>query len=202
VSILFEPQRLGRIEIQNRLIRSATYYGLADPNGRVGDASVELMKTLASNAVGLIVTGFAFVSRSGQVFGDMNGIDRDEQIPGYRRMTDAVHELEGRIVMQIVHAGIVSAMAARRGEPRLVVSAEEGASGPASGTREMTEEDIETIIDAFGQAARRVEEAGFNNVPGDQSLRALPSALRRSCTARRASPARRRFSTWLASIRA
>ena len=57
MSILFEPQRLGRIEIQNRLIRSATYYGLADSDGRVGDASVELMKTLASNAVGLIVTG-------------------------------------------------------------------------------------------------------------------------------------------------
>lgn len=164
MSILFEPQRLGRIEIQNRLIRSATYYGLADPDGRVGDASVELMRTLASHAVGLIVTGFAFVSRSGQVFGDMNGIDSDDQIPGYRRMTDAVHELEGKVVMQIVHAGIVSTMAAQRGEPRLVVSAEEGPSGPESGTREMTEDDIETIIDAFGQAARRVEEAGFDGV--------------------------------------
>jgi 2,4-dienoyl-CoA reductase-like NADH-dependent reductase (Old Yellow Enzyme family) len=164
VSILFEPQRLGRIEIQNRLIRSATYYGLADPNGRVGDASVELMKTLASNAVGLIVTGYAFVARSGQVFPDMNGIDRDEQIPGYRKMTRAVHDLQGRVVMQIAHGGVASAMAVRRGEPRLAVSAGDEPSDSGSGPREMTDEDIETIIDAFGQSARRVEEAGFDGV--------------------------------------
>jgi 2,4-dienoyl-CoA reductase-like NADH-dependent reductase (Old Yellow Enzyme family) len=164
VSILFQPQRLGRIEIQNRLIRSATYYGLADPKGRVGDASVELMKTLASGGVGLIVTGFAYVSPNGQVFGDMNGIDSDEQIAGYRRMTAAVHQFDGKVIMQIVHAGFVAGMANRRGEPRLFVSAAEGESSPESGTREMTEEDIETIIDAFGQAARRVQEAGFDGV--------------------------------------
>jgi len=164
VSVLFQPQRLGRIEIRNRLVRSATYYGLADESGRVGDASVELMKTLAGNAVGLIITGYAFVARSGQVFPDMNGIDSDEQIPGYRKMTRAVHDLEGRVVMQIAHGGVASATAVRRGEPRLVVSAGDEPSDPESGPREMTDEDIETIVDAFGRAARRVEEAGFDGV--------------------------------------
>jgi len=162
--MLFQPQRLGRIEIQNRLIRSATYYGLADSDGRVGDTSVELMKMLASGGVGLIVTGFAYVSPGGQVFEDMNGIDSDEQIPGYHRMTQAVHELDGKVVMQVVHAGLLAGAAARRGEPRLVVSAGEAQSSPESGTREMTEEDVETVIDAFGRAARRVQEAGFDGV--------------------------------------
>ncbi len=134
MSILFQPQRLGRIEIQNRLVRSATYYGLADENGRVGDASVELMKTLAGNEVGLIITGYAFVARSGQVFPDMNGIDSDEQIPGYRRMTQAVHDLQGRVVMQIAHGGVASATAVRRGEPRLAVSAGEGPSDSENGS--------------------------------------------------------------------
>ena len=49
MSILFQPLQVGRIEIRNRLVRSATYYGLADENGHVGDASVELMKTLTSD---------------------------------------------------------------------------------------------------------------------------------------------------------
>jgi 2,4-dienoyl-CoA reductase-like NADH-dependent reductase (Old Yellow Enzyme family) len=164
VSVLFQPQRIGRIEIRNRLVRSATYYGLADERGRVGDASVELMKTLAGNAVGLIITGYAFVARSGQVFPDMNGIDSDEQIPGYRRMTRAVHHLRGRIVMQIAHGGVASAAAVRRGEPRLAVSADENPSGPRDRPREITEEEIETIVDDFGRAARRVEEAGFDGV--------------------------------------
>jgi 2,4-dienoyl-CoA reductase-like NADH-dependent reductase (Old Yellow Enzyme family) len=161
---LFQPQRVGRIELQNRLIRSATYYGLADEEGRVGDASVELMRTLAGGGVGLIITGYAFVARDGQVFVDMNGIDSDDQIPGYRRMTRAVHDLEGRVVMQIAHGGVASATAIRRGEPRLAVSPQEAPSDAEGAAREMTDADIERIIDAFGQAARRVEEAGFDGV--------------------------------------
>jgi 2,4-dienoyl-CoA reductase-like NADH-dependent reductase (Old Yellow Enzyme family) len=164
VSILFQPQRVGRIELENRLVRSATYYGLADEKGRVGDASVELMKTLAGSGVGLIITGYAFVARDGQVFVDMNGIDSDDQIPGYRRMTRAVHDLEGRVVMQIAHGGVASATAIRRGEPRLAVSAEAAPSDAEGAAREMTDADIERIIDAFGRAARRVEEAGFDGV--------------------------------------
>jgi 2,4-dienoyl-CoA reductase-like NADH-dependent reductase (Old Yellow Enzyme family) len=164
VSVLFQPQRIGRIEIRNRLVRSATYYGLADESGRVGDASVALVKSLAGNAVGLIITGYAFVARSGQVFPDMNGIDSDEQIPGYQRMTRAVHDLEGKVVMQIAHGGIASAAAVLRGEPRLAVSAGDGPSDTENVPREMTDEDIETIVEAFGRAARRVEAAGFDGV--------------------------------------
>jgi 2,4-dienoyl-CoA reductase-like NADH-dependent reductase (Old Yellow Enzyme family) len=164
VSILFEKKRLGRLEIRNRLVRSATCDGLADERGCVGDASVELMRTLARGAVGLIVTGFAYVARSGQVFPDMNGIDSDEQIPGYRRMTRAVHDLGGRIVMQIAHGGVAAAAVARRGETRLAVSAGDAPPDSENPPREMTGEEIEAIIEAFGRAARRVEEAGFDGV--------------------------------------
>jgi 2,4-dienoyl-CoA reductase-like NADH-dependent reductase (Old Yellow Enzyme family) len=164
VSILFEPQRIGRIEIKNRFVRSATYYALSDENGFVSDASVDLMRTLASNDVGLIITGYAFVARSGQVFADMNGIDSDEQIAGYRRMAETVHELDGRIVMQVAHGGVASMTAARRGERLLAVSVLDGLPERGVRPREMTNEDIETVIDAFGQSARRVEEAGFDGV--------------------------------------
>jgi 2,4-dienoyl-CoA reductase-like NADH-dependent reductase (Old Yellow Enzyme family) len=164
MSVLFQPQRVGRIELKNRFVRSATYYGLADEAGHVGDLSVELMRTLASNDVGLIITGFAFVARSGQVFADMNGIDTDEQIAGYRKMTRAVHDLDGRIVMQIVHGGVMSGAVASRGERQLAVCVGDEQQDPARQPKEMTDEDIETIIDAFGESARRVQEAGFDGV--------------------------------------
>jgi 2,4-dienoyl-CoA reductase-like NADH-dependent reductase (Old Yellow Enzyme family) len=66
--------------------------------------------------------------------------------------------------MQIAHGGVASAAAVRRGEPRLAVSAGEGPSDSADAPREMSDEDIETIVDVFGRAARRVEEAGFDGV--------------------------------------
>ncbi len=164
MSILFEPTRIGRLEIRNRFIRSATYYGLADVAGRVGDESVELMRTLSSNEVGLIVTGYAFVSQTGRCFADMNGIDRDDHIPGYRRMTDAVHACGGHIAMQIAHGGAAATQLRRDGKEPLVVSLTDRQRERGEGVREMSNEDIESIVADFGRAAGRVEEAGFDAV--------------------------------------
>jgi 2,4-dienoyl-CoA reductase-like NADH-dependent reductase (Old Yellow Enzyme family) len=122
------------------------------------------MKTLASGGAGLLITGYAFVARSGQVFADMNGIDDDGQIAGYRRMTDAVHDLGGHIAMQIVHGGMYSKAALQRGDCQLVVSIPDESSDSGEKRREMTEEDIEAVIGDFGRSARRVEEAGFDGV--------------------------------------
>ncbi len=164
MSMLFEPCRIGAMEVKNRFVRSATYFGLSDEDGYVGERSVELMRTLARNEVGLIVTGYAFVAQSGQVFADMNGIDADEQIPGYRRMTEAVHDVDGRVVLQIAHGGVGSNAAARRRGTRLAVSLTDRL--PADGTppREMDDGEIEEIIEAFGHSARRAQEAGFDGV--------------------------------------
>jgi 2,4-dienoyl-CoA reductase-like NADH-dependent reductase (Old Yellow Enzyme family) len=164
MSVLFEPHRIGRIGVANRFVRSATHYGLADEDGYIGDASIELMRTLAGSGIGLIITGYAFVARSGQVFGDMNGIDSDEQIAGYLRMTDAVHDLDGRIVMQIAHGGTASLAATMRGAGPLAVSIADEVPDSGAKPREMNEEDIETIIDAFARSAGRVQEAGFDGV--------------------------------------
>jgi 2,4-dienoyl-CoA reductase-like NADH-dependent reductase (Old Yellow Enzyme family) len=168
MSILFEPTRIGNIEIKNRFIRSATYYALSDIDGFIGEASVELMKTLAENNVGLIVSGYAFVQKYGQVFPDMNGIDRDEHIPSYQKMTKAVHDAGGRIVMQIAHGGSrarTAATLAADGDGRyLAVSMTKPLENKKRSPDEMTDADIEEIIEAFGKAAGRVREAGFDGV--------------------------------------
>lgn len=164
MSLLFEPAKIGNFEIRNRFIRSATYYALSDEDGYIGDESVNLMRTLAASGIGLLVTGYAFVAKHGQVFPDMNGIDSDGHIPHYRRMTDAVHDNGGKIVMQIVHGGSESRNAARSDGKYLAVSV----TGPLVNKKrppvEMTDGDIEEIIDAFGKAGRRVQEAGFDGV--------------------------------------
>jgi 2,4-dienoyl-CoA reductase-like NADH-dependent reductase (Old Yellow Enzyme family) len=164
LSILFEPLQIGRIQVRNRVVRSATYYGLADANGFASEASVGLMRTLARNSVGLIITGYAFVRRDGQCFADMNGIDRDEQIPGYLAMTNAVHELGGHVVMQIAHGGSAANQVRRRGEARLCVSLTDELASDGMPFREMNDGDILEIIEAFSDAARRVQEAGFDGV--------------------------------------
>jgi len=164
MTILFEPTRIGNFEIKNRFIRSATYYALSDSDGFISESSVNLMKTLVANDVGLIITGYAFVIKHGQVFSDMNGIDTDSHIAHFQKMTKAVHDLEGKIVMQIAHGGSGAQTAAAGNGKFLAVSPVQGLPEDARQPTEMTEAEIEEIISAFGQAARRVQEAGFDGV--------------------------------------
>lgn len=164
MSVLFEPMKIGNFETRNRFVRSATYFALADENGFIGEPSVTLMKNLAEGGVGLIITGYAYISKSGQSFVDMNGIQDDDHLAGYRKMTKAVHDADGRIVMQIAHCGTGSETTARTGGDYMAVSITEKMPDYGHPAREMNEEDIEAIIESFGQAARRVEEAGFDGV--------------------------------------
>ena len=164
MSVLFESVKIGNFETRNRFVRSATYFALADDEGFIGEPSVILMKKLAEGGVGLIITGYAYISKSGQSFVDMNGIHRDEQIAGYTTMTRAVHDAGGRIAMQIAHCGKGSETTARSGGDYMAVSVTDKMPNYGNPAREMTEEDIQGIIESFGRAARRVEAAGFDGV--------------------------------------
>jgi len=164
MSKLFEPLKIGKLEIPNRIVRSATYYALSDQNGFISEKSIVLMKTLADAEIGLIITGYAFVLKNGQVFPDMNGIDADTHIPLYQKMTRAVHERNGKIVMQIVHGGAESVYAAEGTGDYVAVSLTDAQPDYGSPPRVLTEDDIQIIIEAFGQSARRVQESGFDGV--------------------------------------
>ncbi|MBW2623440.1 MAG: NADH:flavin oxidoreductase, partial [Deltaproteobacteria bacterium] len=164
MSVLFEPVKIGELELRNRFVRSATYFGLSDKDGYISPASVDLMRELAENEVGLIVAGYAYVLKNGQAVPDMNGFQDDDHIPSYRDMTRAVHDRGGKIVMQIVHCGEESYSVSLWQGDYMAVSVREGMTRYGKEAREMTEEDIRNIIRAFGQAGRRVREAGFDGV--------------------------------------
>ena len=164
MSVLYESVKIGSLEVKNRFMRSATYFALADKHGFVSEAETNLLKTLAENEVGLIVPGFAYVLKNGQWAPDMNGIQDDEHIPGYRNMTSAVHDAGGKIVLQIAHTGSMALTTAQTGGDYMAVSLIDNLPDFGRKPRIMTDEDIELIIAAFGQAARRTQEAGFDGV--------------------------------------
>jgi 2,4-dienoyl-CoA reductase-like NADH-dependent reductase (Old Yellow Enzyme family) len=158
---LFAPYKIRNLEMRNRFMRSATWDGTADAAGAVTDGSVALYRELGKGHIGLIVTGHAFISLAGQAGPGQYGIYSDDMIPGLRRLTEAVHQGGGRIAVQIAHAGINSAYLEGKGIPTLAVSASAETPRPH---REMTEDDIETIISEFEAAAGRAVQAGFDAV--------------------------------------
>ena len=158
---LLDATTIGTMTLRNRLVRSATAEMLADADGRPTPALVEMIATLAEGGVGLIVTGHLYVEPGGKGHPGMTGAHRDDLVPDLARLAEAAHAGGARIAAQINHAGLQT-----RSDDvvdPIAPSAFE-ADGAKRGAREMTVDEIERIVDAYGQAARRVEEAGFDAV--------------------------------------
>ena len=119
---LFEPYRIGTLEVKNRFVRSATWDCTADSSGAVTDTSVALYQKLAHGGVGLIISGYAFISPLGQATTGQYGVHTNEMITGLRRLTRAAHEGGTKIALQMVHAGINSGYLGRKGVTLQAVS--------------------------------------------------------------------------------
>lgn len=162
-SLLFEPIRIKSLHLKNRLVRSATYEGMADSHGLPTENLFKLYGRLARGGVGLIITGFAYVAEDGVGFmPGMNGIHTDAHIDAYRKLVAHAHEGGARIAMQIAHAGrqtTESAIGARPMAPSAVKD-----TSTFVRPRAMSAGDIERVIEAFAQGARRVQQSGFDAV--------------------------------------
>lgn len=161
MSRLFAASRINKLELSNRLVRSATWESLASDDGAVTGQLTDAMAELARGGVGLIITGHAYVSRDGQAGMRQLGVYDDKLIPGLQQMVAAVHQHGGKIVLQIAHSGRM-APCQLTGQPALTVSLL--AQDSANDYREISHQDIEDLVAAFAQAACRAKEAGFDGV--------------------------------------
>ncbi len=105
MSLLFAPGSIGKVEIKNRLVRAPTFEGLADDSGRVTDELVSVYRRLAEGDVGLILSGFMYVHRIGQVMRRQVGISSDDAVAGLSRLAEVVHAGGGRIALEMSHGG-------------------------------------------------------------------------------------------------
>jgi 2,4-dienoyl-CoA reductase-like NADH-dependent reductase (Old Yellow Enzyme family) len=153
---LFGPYATGHLESRNRFVRSATTSGWADEGGMVGAEIVRRYGDLAAGGVGLIVKGHLYVDPRGKAHSGMAGISKDEHIPGLANITDAVHRHGGRIVAQINHGGYEAEAGERMGPSDFET--------PAWRARAMDAREIGQVVQAFGKAAQRCLDAGFDGV--------------------------------------
>jgi len=162
MSILFEPIELNGIKISNRLVRSATNDRLADLSGKVNDSMIDVYEALAEGGVGLIITGHAYVTWNGKASPEMIGIHEDDMIPDLKRLVQAVHKYDSKIMLQINHAGRQTSTATI-GETPVAPSAVYNPLTEET-PRELTAEEIEALIDVYVAATRRAISAGFDAV--------------------------------------
>ncbi len=158
---LFTPSAIGKLNLPNRLIRSATAESMADIEGHPTNDLIEFYRELSKGGVGLIISGHMNVHPSGRAHSNMTGIYDDSHIPRLRELVDAVHLADGKVAVQINHAGM---QARGEGIEETIAPSRIEADFIKNIPREMTVEEIELIINSFGQAARRAKESGFDAV--------------------------------------
>lgn len=161
--MLFEPFPLAGLNLKNRIVRSATYEKRADEDGFVTGELIEFYEELAKGGAGLIISGNVLVHTSGRSAPQQLCIHNDFYIDKLKRLTDAVHKLDGKIVVQLVHGGRQSSPALLGGEQPLAPSVVYDPSTQIT-PRIMSDREVWEVIESFGDAARRAMYAGFDGI--------------------------------------
>jgi 2,4-dienoyl-CoA reductase-like NADH-dependent reductase (Old Yellow Enzyme family)/thioredoxin reductase len=159
---LFAPIKIKSLDLVNRAVMPPMGTNLGNPDGTVSEANLAYIKRRARGGAGLIITEISSVHPSGSVLPNQLGVYDDRFIPGLKKIVDAVHAAGSKAALQLHHAGRES----------LYLLQEKKAIAPSPirslvfglTPREITREEIQEIIAAFGVAARRGMEAGFDAV--------------------------------------
>ncbi|MCD4743058.1 MAG: NADH:flavin oxidoreductase [Desulfobacteraceae bacterium] len=159
---IFEKTSINTMALPNRLVRSATWEGMCDPDGRPGSRLIEYYNTLAKGGIGLIISGYTFICPEGKQLPGQMGIHTDDFADTFNKMTDIVHNAGGKIAIQLVHAG-GQANQKMSGHPPLAPSAVKVAQFPVIPTM-LSQTDIKDIVKAFSQASLRAKSYGFDGI--------------------------------------
>ncbi len=154
---LLAPLDLGFTTLRNRVIMGSMHTGLEDRFYNYGKLA-EFYRERARGGVGLIVTGGISPNRQGWLLPFGGTMNFAGDVLNHRRVTKAVHEEGGKILMQILHSG-------RYGYQPFVVSAS-SVKSPISRfkPRALTEEGIEATIRDYVRCARLARKAGYDGV--------------------------------------
>jgi len=158
----FTPASIGRVELKNRFIRSATWDGMAGKEGDVSPRQLELFKNLAAGGAALLTSGYTFVSPEGRQHHGQAGLDRDRLMEPLAELAETVHRAGSRLFIQLVHCG-GQANPKVTGLPAMAPSAIDHPLFTRR-PRELTREDIKNLINAFAAAALRARKAGDDGV--------------------------------------
>lgn len=168
---LFDPVRVGEIELANRVVMAPLTRNRARAGQVPSELAVEYYRQRAG--AGLIVSEATQVCAEGQGYLDTPGMHTAAQVAGWRRVTDAVHAEGGRIVAQLWHVGRISHVSLQPGGQAPVSSTSRRAEAktltaegwqPVSAPRALRSDEVAGVVAAYRHAARCAMDAGFDGV--------------------------------------
>ena len=174
MTTLFDPIRVGAIDLATRIVMAP----LTRSRAR-GTLPNDLMRRYyeqradPATGAGLIITEAAQISPEGQGYHDTPGIHSEEQVQGWRRITEAVHARGGRIVIQLWHVGRISHTSLQPGGQAPVSSTARPSGSKTynaegfvdcSTPRALRTDEMPRVVADYRHAAAQALRAGFDGV--------------------------------------
>jgi len=151
------------MEVKNRIVMPAMGTAYASLDGTASERWRRYLEARAKGEVGLIITEVTAISPEGRGIPNELGLYEERFLPGFREMARRLHAHGARVAVQLHHAG-------RQTIPQWNGGFQPVAPSPIPcpllqvKPRELTIEEIEKLIEAFGEGARRAKEAGVDAV--------------------------------------
>lgn len=158
--LILSPKKINSLDVRNRMIMGSMHMGFERKDK--GEPLAQFYAARAKGGVGLIITGGSPISPEGASDSNSLHIWNKEHEEALRKTPKAVHEAGGKVALQLFHAGRY----AREDLTKLQPVAPSAIPTRISPTlaRELTNEEIEQIIEAFGVGAKRAREYGYDAV--------------------------------------
>ena len=161
-SHLFNPIKLRTFELANRIVMPPMAIYIPGSEGYVKERLIDYYEARARGGVGFIIVNATYVHPNGASHPNQTAITHDKYIPGLRKLVETIHKYDVKVSLQLYHSG--------RQRYALIAGGEtlspSGISDPVrkDPARAPTVEEIQAIVEDFGQAARRAKEAGFDAI--------------------------------------
>ncbi len=168
---LFSPAKLGKIQIANRIVMAPLTRSRMEEDGVPNEMHATYYAQRAS--AGLIISEATNISPQARGYAKTPGIWSEDQVMGWKKVTDAVHKAGGKIICQLWHVGRFSHVDLQpNGEAPVAPSAikAEGKTFSVNGFTEVSmpraleTEEIQTVIEQYRHAATCAKKAGFDGV--------------------------------------
>ena len=171
MSTLFDPIQIGDMSLNNRVVMAPLTRNRAIEGHCPGPLTVDYYRQRAT--AGLIIAEASQISPMGQGYIDTPGIYSDAQVSAWRKVTEAVHQAGGRIVLQLWHVGRIShssllpegaAPVSSSNLPSSAMTFTRNGFETVSPARALRDDEIPALIEDYRKAARNAIDAGFDGV--------------------------------------
>lgn len=159
---LFQPGRIGTLELKNRLVMPAMNSHYADEEHHFTEQALNYYGERALGGFGLLITEFLCVSEEGLAYPMQAAIYDDRFIPSLSRLTERIHQNGGKIFAQLHHGGRMQGKGSTS-LPAVGASAIPDASNMIP-IHQLGTEEIPGVVQKFVDAALRAQKSGFDGV--------------------------------------